>query len=217
MKRLEKKKSDFRRDPSLERLFISLQPPLDLRRELAKNNILFTKEQRNFTFVEQDQLHLTLKFLGSGVSNESKEQIISLLNEISHDLQAPRVKVLNLQFGFPRQMVPSVLFYNIESNASMQKLTSLIHEKIMELELEDIKREKDYKKMVYHLTIARSKHSGNRAFGRKIRTMIKQQAKSIDTEFVPTILYLIKSNLTHGSKPTYEILAQFPLTIGNNG
>ncbi len=209
MKRLEKRKRDFTRDPSLERLFIALQPPLELRRELAKNNTIFAKEMRNFKFIEQEQLHLTLKFLGSEVSPDSKQQIIELLERITPQLYSPVVKIQNLQYGFPKQMIASLLYYNIEANASMQKLTSIIHEQLMNLELSDVKREKDYKKIVYHLTIARSKHNNNRAYGRKIKELIKEKAQPIDKEFTAEKLYLLRSKLIKGSEPKYEILAQF--------
>ena len=212
MKRLEKKKSDYRRPAiEMERLFIALQLPLELRRALHKNNSIFIKELRNLRFIEEDQLHLTLKFLGNGVSIDSRDCIIELLKAISPDMQAPLVKIEGLQFGFPKQMIPRILFYNIEANRSMQSLTTLIHEKLMNLELSDIKREKDYKKMVYHLSIARTKHNSNRAFGRKIREIIKSQSQPINLEFIPDCLFLIKSTLYHVSAPRYEIIAKFPL------
>lgn len=209
MKRLEKRKRDFARDPSLERLFIAIQPPLELRRELAKNYSIFNKEMRNFKFIEQEQLHITLKFLGSEVTQLSKQKIIELLGKIAPQLYAPVVKIKNLQFGFPKQMISTLLYYNIEANTSMQKLTSIIHEQLMNLELSDIKREKDYKKIIYHMTIARSKHNNNRAYGRKIKQLIQDNAQSIDKEFTAEKMYLLKSKLVKGSEPKYEILAQF--------
>lgn len=213
MKRLEKRKADFRRDPSLERLFIALQPPLEIRRELGKNNNIFHKEMRNLKFIEQDQLHVTLKFLGGDVSRASKEQIIELLERIAPQLWAPVVKVKDLHFGFAKQMIPTILHYNIEATDSMQNITAVIHEQLMNLELDDVKREKDYKKLVYHMTIGRAKHNSNRAYGRKIREIIKNEAKSIDKEFIPDTMYLLKSKLHRGADPRYEILAQFKLKM----
>lgn len=209
MKRLEKRKRDFRRDPSVERLFVAIQPRLELRRELAKNLPIFAKEMRNFKFIQQEQLHLTLKFLGSEVSQDSKKQIIELLQRIAPQMHSPIVKIKDLQYGFPKQMIPSLLYYNIEANKSMQKLTSIIHAQLMDLELSDIKREKDYKKIIYHMTIARAKHNANRAYGRKIRQIIKEKAQPIDKEFTTDTMYLLKSVLHKGSEPRYEIIAQF--------
>jgi 2'-5' RNA ligase len=213
MKRLEKRKLDYHRDPKLSRLFVALQPPLELRRELSKNNGIFNKEMRNLKFIEQDQLHLTLKFLGDEVSPDSKDRIIELLNDISLQLYAPVVRVLDLRFGFPKQMTPSILFYNIEATKSMQILTELVHEQIMNLDLPDVKREKDYKKLVYHMTIGRLKHNSNRAYGRKIRGIINEKALRIDKEFIPDTIYLLKSKLERGTDPRYEVLAQFRLRL----
>lgn len=209
MKRLEKRKRDFRRDPSLERLFIAIQPPLELRRELSKNNNIFSKEMRNFKFIDQDQLHLTLKYLGSEVSQDSKKKIIDLLSFIAPQIYSPTVKIKDLQYGFPRQMIPTLLYYNIEANKSMQEVTSIIHDQIMELDLPDVKREKDYKKIVYHLTIGRAKHNSNKAYGRKIRGLIKENSQDIDKEFIAETMYLLKSTLTKGVHPKYEIIGQF--------
>ncbi len=209
MKRLEKKKSDYRKLLNGERLFVAIQPPLEIRREILQNNLIFTSEARNFRFVNPEQLHITIKFLGSDVSRDSKEQIIQMLQSLIPQIERPTIVFENLQFGFSRQMIPRVMFYNVEANTGMQLLNRLVHEHIKDMELPDIKREQDYKKLIYHLCVARTKHNSNRTFGRDVNAIIKEKAKPITLQFSPEKLYLIKSKLHHTSDPRYEIVAQF--------
>ena len=209
MKRLEKKKSDFRKTLNGERLFVAIQPPIEVRREILQNHQIFGSDERNFRFINPEQLHITIKFLGSDVSLDSKEQIIKEIQNILPQIESPTIIFEGLQFGFSKQMIPRIMFYNIKATPELQLLNRLVHEHIKDLELEDVKREKDYKKVVYHLSVARTKHNSNKTFGRNINKLIKEKAKPITIQFTPEKIYLIKSKLHHASDPRYEVIAQF--------
>lgn len=209
MKRLGKRRFQYKRHDGSERLFIGILPPLNLTRILAKNKSIFSKETRNLNFVPEDQLHITIKFLGPNISEDSKQQIIEVLNNIVPHINAPEIKILDLSFGFKGQLTPNVIFYYVEATKELKDLGSIIHEKIKALELSDVKREKDYRKLSYHLTIARCRHHSYRAYGRKIRALIKEKAVPIEETFIPEELCLIRSKLINGTHTKYEVIKSF--------
>jgi len=207
MGRLEKK--IVKKLPAV-RYFLALYPPLELRRRISAVYSLFSKEARNFRFVEQEQMHVTVKFLGDDLCDNSLEQIITVLQQTIPQLTHPRLEITALRFGFPRQVIPRVLFFNIDNNPELDDLSKLVHKKITKLELPDVIRQKDFHKSIYHLTIARSKHHSSRNYGRSIRTMIKNIELESGLVFEAEKLYLIKSKIQSDSSPRYQILSEVP-------
>src|SRR3989304_8856948 len=124
-----------------KRLFIAIMPDKKTRDYLRDAIRVLTKYSRNLRFVNVEQLHMTLQFLGHNVTDESLEQIISRLKSI--DTNGITIQMADLHFGFKGQTHPSVLFWEVEDNDKLKQLTKEVQTYVQELNLEDIKKQKD--------------------------------------------------------------------------
>jgi len=81
------------------RVFVGIDPPVDLRKELAKlGRDLFS--QWNIKLVEEENLHLTLLFIGN-ISLEKKEKLIKVLRQL-RGLQKISLTTRDIEF-FPNE------------------------------------------------------------------------------------------------------------------
>ena len=191
MERIKKYKKKFN-----ERLFLALKLPLETKREI--NNILksFTKEGRNFEFVEPDQLHLTLKFIGGDISQSSINLLIEAVKPIINSIKIGEVPIDTLKFGFPKQTIPKILYFNASNNDELTDLVTKMNRSIRKLDLHDVFNIIVGKKNIFHITVGRIKHSSNRHYKLKIINLIN------DINFKPFIfssekVFLIKSSVVN--------------------
>jgi len=204
MERLRRFKPKFN-----ERLFLAIKLPLEIRREI--NSILsnFSKEARNFAFVEQEQLHLTLKFLGGDISQQSQKLIIDAIKPIFAETPKIKITVDSLMFGFPKQAIPKVLYFNVNKNDELTRLASLINYRVKKLDLDDVAFFIEGKKLIFHLAVGRIKHSSNRHYKIKIVNLIK----GLDFkpfEFEADKVFMVKSE-KKGLHPKYSDVQSFDL------
>lgn len=146
-------------------------------------------------FVEKENLHVTLKFLGE-IEKEKIEEIKKALKEI-------RVKKFSASFGELGFFTPSfirVLWISLHPKDKFYEL----HEKI-ENSLEKLNIEKENKKFEPHVTLARIKDLRKEIFLEKIKKI-----KARDVSFEVSSFFLKKSILTK-ERPIYENLFEFSL------
>jgi len=192
------------------RLFIGIFPPQDIISRIRDSIRKLDKIKRNLKFVPYDQMHITLKFLGNSVSDESYDKIVKSLNRITPSLSQIKISFDNIWFGFPGRRYPHVIFFTISKNKELDALSKTIHEEIKELKLLDTIRRMDNKKLINHLTIARTKHSISASFARNTRKLL-QEFQVSDMSFVADEIILIRSDLTN-TGPLYKKMARFKLS-----
>jgi 2'-5' RNA ligase len=186
------------------RVFLGFYVPKEISDLIRDVTRKLNKEARNFYFVDIEQLHLTIQFLGGNVSYESLEQIYHLLKSKNYK-QHPQISISNLSFGFSGQAIPSVMHLEVDNTKELRDYSRSIHNDVKSLELEDTKRQKDYAKLIYHITIARNKRNMSRSFGRRIKELVDSiQIEPIS--FVPEKLHLIKSTVVKNKNKYKSIL-----------
>jgi 2'-5' RNA ligase len=148
-------------------------------------------------FVETDNLHLTLKFIGE-VSPENAQRIQNLLKTINYS-------VLNLSFfggdTFPYgKKEPQVLYLSL-GDETLARLVS-----ILELSLKSLGIERDPKAFKGHLTLARVK-------GRMVPPQVqifRELTEDFTENFVAREFILYQSCLSLQG-PTYKALERYGL------
>ncbi len=136
------------------RLFLAHIPPKEIRDIMRDDRALFKKQFKNyFAYTPIDQLHLTLKFLGSEISEESKDMLIANLQKHKSMLRQTKIEFGSLSFGFKYQSKPVVLKYGIYENQDLLELINNINSVVRKTELLDVIRYKE--KVDYHITLAR--------------------------------------------------------------
>jgi 2'-5' RNA ligase len=182
-------------DRKTVRSFIAINIPFDTSRAIKQILRAFYKQDRNLVYVPIDQMHITLQFLGDGVSQESLDLIAKKLQPLIRQLPPVVVHTGQLRFGHKSQTIPTVLFLEVEQTEELQNLTKVIHYGMKSLSLPDIRREKDYTRLIYHITLARAKHHVARSFGRQMNGVIKTMSVPI-LEFKPDKVHLLTSKYT---------------------
>lgn len=177
------------------RSFIGINLPFDLSRKISSHLKIFSKENRNFNYTNIEQYHITLQFLGDMVSSESLQLISQRLKPVFSQIEKPLIETGQMKFGHKSQIIPTVLFLEIQPSSELLEITRNIHYVIKDLNLPDVRREKDYKKLIYHVTLARAKHHISRSFGRNIISIIRSNDIPFYT-FKPTHISLLNSRYT---------------------
>ena len=164
----------------------------DLIQRFVELQSVLSSSGSDLKFVETQNLHFTLKFLGE-ISNSDEKIISEKLDELEFDSIQIRYNGLGV---FPNQSRVSVVWVGLdqESGERLKKLAVAVREKLGGLKLGD---ERPFQP---HLTIARVKSGLNRTRLVEIVNSMKDQNLGFDEL---KIVKLKKSTLTPNG-PIYE-------------
>jgi 2'-5' RNA ligase len=188
------------------RLFVAIYPPkeyLDLVRDIMRK---FDKEKRNLRPVPLDQVHLTVRFIGSKVTVSSKQKIAKQLAKFSGSYPHPIIAINKLHLGFPRQNYPSILYLSLQPNQELNEFVDAVHKNVREVGLRDTILWKKNDTRNYHLTVGRLKPAAvHKSFIRKMQEAVKKIELPTPETFSPTEMYLVESTVTP-TGPVYKKL-----------
>ena len=176
------------------RLFVALDTSVDTEKIFSLEKILM-RRFTNVKWVEKQNLHLTLKFLGE-VSEERIDTISNVLDKISV-LANPFEFCYSGISGFPNSFRAKVVFVSTENNEKLVELMKTVDREFSTL---GFKKERNY---IPHLTLGRVRngsvnlnHLDNLHFSK-----LSVKAKGV---------ILFKSTLTRNG-PIYEKVLSFDL------
>jgi len=183
------------------RCFVAVRVPDAVRRRVAELQQALRRAEADVRWVEEGNLHLTLKFLGEIGEGEAARlgELLSL-----EAARWPRLKVEYAGAGsFPERGAPRVVWAGLSGD--LEKLAGLAA--AVERAAEQVGVPREGRPFVAHLTIGRVKSPRN---ARRLAAAVEQQdgaalGKDEVAEFV-----LFRSTLTPQG-PVYEPLAVFPL------
>ncbi len=174
------------------RLFVALDIPFEIRKRIS----MICCGLNGVKWVPEENLHLTLKFIGEK-SEDVAEEIAQVLSEIKFEAFEIILKDVGC---FPIRKDPKILWIGVNDNLAINSLFKKIEKALISLELEPEKRN-----FYPHVTIARIekiKQDRLSAFYEKFG-LFKTEAFHIK-EF-----HLYSSHLTNKGS-IYEKLASFP-------
>ena len=174
------------------RVFIAIEVPEKIKKELEKIQELFNEDIANITFVETSKFHLTLKFFGE-ISNVKLERVRSRLEGFSFkdfDLELSSLGV------FPNRNYVSVLWVGLKPERKVQELKKKIEENLRDMFGVD-------NKFRAHLTIGRVKSILD-----KDRFFEILDGSEVGGRFNVDSFKLVKSTLV-GKGHEYETLEEF--------
>ncbi len=178
------------------RLFIGIFPPDNYVNTFRQVIREYDKEKRNIKLIPMDQIHVTLKFIGSAVSENSKNLIVDALNKNAGKFPKPEVKINRVQFGFPHQTDPRVIMLRTDDNKELAELTSTTHTVIRDLRLLDTIRWKEKNSDEFHFSLARLKDSATRSTGKDVSLITSRIAFEAPEPFIANSMELVESQLT---------------------
>lgn len=173
------------------RLFIAIELPEQIKEHLAN----IQKQITNFKgkFVNNEQMHLTLKFLGETHENKLKE-IKDALKAVKFD----KINCFTTNIGFfPSENYIKVVWIGLEPFDKLVELQKQIDDSLKDIFPRD-------KRFHPHLTLARVRFIENKEKFKDNTKKIKLEKK----EFIVDSFKLIKSTLTQ-KWPVYEEIENF--------
>lgn len=182
------------------RAFIAIEISENLQKEFSKLQEELKKSNADVKWVEPQNMHLTLKFLGETEENKI-EKIKEILNKIASETSPFEITFSKLG-AFPKFSSPRVIWIGInEGKKDLENLANKIEKSLTHLGFSEEKR-------LYsaHLTLGRIKSGKNKE---KLIKIIEEKNSfySLQKLSVQKIV-LIQSNLTP-SGPIYTKLAEF--------
>lgn len=188
-----------------KRLFIALNLPDEVKRQLQRlvSNLHQANKNKPIKWVEEDNFHLTLHFLGE-VDEKEIDKINQNLEPIITKYSALKFEITENISGFPDLFNPKVIFLQIKelNDGQAIRLQKEIGEALKKLNFEV-----DPRPFRLHITLGRVKFKTSvkipkfPAFTLQTTTGRQFQINSID---------LMASTLTPAG-PIYEIVNQLPL------
>jgi RNA 2',3'-cyclic 3'-phosphodiesterase len=184
----------------MKRLFIAIDIPFN-----TKISALFTTLKKNLSeerikWVEQDNFHITLKFLG-----ETEEfylnSLIQLLQQVSY-----RYPPFNIQLKragiFGNQHNPRVIWIGINQNEILVNLKTTIDKELFELGFDPDS------KFSPHLTLGRIKQIRNY---NNLKEIIQNNNETDFGEF-PINGFILFESILKSNGPEYKMIEEFTLT-----
>ncbi len=179
------------------RTFISVELPENVKRniyrlsEKIKNSGLVSGR-----FVDKDNLHLTLRFLG-----ELNEEEVEEVKKLFSDLMLPSFDAYTGKIGFfPSNEFIKIMWIDFVSDDIM-RLRGIVENKLQEIGIPKEKRE-----FSAHITFARIKGVNDRDSFFELVKNLEMEKMKIPVKKIS----LIKSDLT-SKGPIYSILGEFEL------
>lgn len=142
------------------RTFIALEIPDNVKEKIFLSLNEERKKWRGVKWVEKENLHITLKFLGE-VKEEKIPLISKVLDEVSERFKSFRLS-LNVLGAFPTLKNPRIFWIGISPEEKVKEIFEFIEKKLKKLGFEKEKRE-----FHPHITVARVKKRGNFNIGEK--------------------------------------------------
>lgn len=182
----------FKKSP--ERIFLSIRIPDELKRELAKIQRFLADNSDNLNFVNSDQLHITLAFLG-WISAETKKRARRAAILVAESMAEFSVYPTTLS-AFPRINRPSVIWIGL--GGEPEKLNLLTKKLIDTLILYGVKIITSGDIYSPHITLARIKtQSKHRQFS-ELRDLIENTKVDLKSFQIPVRqIMAYKSDLRH--------------------
>ncbi|AEH25138.1 RNA 2',3'-cyclic phosphodiesterase [Pyrococcus yayanosii] len=181
------------------RAFIAIDVADNVRSAIVRAQEFIGTKDAKIKFVEPENLHITLKFLGE-ITEEQAEEIKAILSRIAAKFKKHEVRVRGIGV-FPNPNYVRVIWAGVENDEQIRAMAREIDEALAKL---GFKRDKEF---VAHVTIGRVKFVKDKlGLAEKLRALANEDFGTFRVEAIE----LKKSTLTPKG-PIYETLARFEL------
>jgi len=184
------------------RCFVAIALPAAVRKHLVRIQEILRREDPDVKWVEEENLHLSLKFLGD-VDDEALATLKGILSVEA--LRWPRLRLTYAGIGtFPEHGIPRLIWAGCSGD--LERLAGLAW--AVERAAEQVGVPREHRPFVAHLTIGRVR-SGRNVKHLKAALENQRVVPLGSDEVAGFVLY--RSHLSNKG-PIYEEVASFPLT-----
>lgn len=183
------------------RTFVALELPSEIKEHLAGIQNKLKSSGADVKWVEPENIHLTLKFLGE-INEKKLDKIVSILDELSKNKNAFYLRLSSLG-AFPKINSPRVIWIGVDKgDAETKDIAKALEEKIASIGIP-----KENRPFSSHISIGRLRSGLNRQ--KLVNDLLDLQLnfENEAKEFLVTKITLFKSTLTPKG-PIYEVLKE---------
>jgi 2'-5' RNA ligase len=135
------------------RSFIGIFLPEEIKQDFKDLKVQLRKQKQNVDFVSAPDAHLSLRFIGNSVSENSIEEIRSALHNVISDFNKFPIILSSLELGYPGEKFPKHLNISIKPNKDLDELYWAIEKALPGKHFRDIYTpQRDW---IPHITIGR--------------------------------------------------------------
>jgi 2'-5' RNA ligase len=187
------------------RAFLAIDLPQELKKELFNLSKVLNYEGLKLKWVEEENLHLTLRFFGN-ISENLVEKIYEKFKEVCKEIEPFELKI-GLASYFPLKGTPRVIWIGIDSASNnLLKLDNLLKKAFKPLKLKEEREE-----FHPHVTLLRVKEKTDPVALKKFFEELKKASEKLKgRSFLVKELIIFKSEL-FPSGPKYTPLKIIPL------
>jgi len=185
------------------RTFIAIELPEEIKTILERIQNDLKQTHADVKWVNPENIHLTLKFLGE-IDEDLIEQIRSILNGIAQKNSSFNICLSNLGV-FPKLQYPRVIWIGITNDQPVIKIAEDLEKEMIKIGLPAESRA-----FSSHITLGRVRSPLNRKILVEKLELLNQNFPSLKPDFKVSNLTLFKSTLTPAG-PIYEALFRCPL------
>jgi 2'-5' RNA ligase len=183
------------------RTFIAIELPQQIKEALAGIQNKLKESGADVKWVEPNNIHLTLKFLGE-INDGQLEKLTEIIEDAAKDKQSFEVNISSIG-AFPKIDYPRVIWVGIDKGDRETKAIA----KELEDRIQKIGIPKEDRAFSSHITIARTRSTLNRDKLVQGLKALSQDFGRENWEFTVTKITLFKSTLTPNG-PIYEVLKE---------
>ncbi len=186
------------------RAFIAIELPKEVKDSLSNLQEQLKKSGADVKWVQTQNIHLTLKFLGER-DDKKIEKIMQILEEVAQGKNPFQLRISSLG-AFPKIDFPKVIWVGIDQGDNETKeIAKELEEKIAQIGIP-----KEDRPFSSHITIGRTRSGLNReGLVKDLANLTRNFGQQIQ-EFLVTKITLFKSTLTPKG-PIYEVLKEASL------
>ena len=194
----------------MKRLFIAINLPLELKRTLKEKEKEISNafdeqvvKAKLFKWVETENLHITLLFLGQVGDNEALK-LREVINSVVEKYKPIEIKTKKLCYGPPKVMPPRLIWLELEKNSQLANLAHDLQEAALKT---SILCDRDERGFSGHITLARLKEWAFKRIEPEERPDINQD---FSAKILVNSIELMESVLKRAG-PEYIVVQSFPL------
>lgn len=182
----------------MKRLFIAVKIDFDPTFIHDFRRMKQALSQDKIKWVEEHNVHLTLKFLG-----ETEERKIPAIEEALKHISRTSFRISLQGVGlFGSRYDPRVIWVGVEPYAEMVDLMKRVHESVVPVGFEP-----DRQNLVPHLTLGRIKEIRDKTHFQQV----VHQSKSLKSAPIGVTEFILFESILKREGPEYRVLKKFPL------
>ena len=187
------------------RTFIAIELPREIKAHLIRLQEKLRATEADVKWVEPDNIHLTLKFLGE-IDDLKLEKITAIIEAVAAEKPQFEIRIVSVG-AFPKLHFPRVIWVGIDAGDKETKdIAKMLEERILKLGIP-----KEERVFSSHITIGRTRSTKNRDVLIQELKKLGENPLGGDLSFFVTKITLFKSTLTPQG-PIYEPLKEANLT-----